>query len=223
MSNNTSFVPGPDAEFSVFANGFATTLAANPSAYKLSPEAVTELQNKVSAWDTSFTALHQKRDAAKAATSEKVLRREGAEELIRTLAKLIQADPEIPEPLKVDAGLPEHSKTRTPSTAPVSAPASEIEACNVMRHSIRFIDTDNTLSGARPKGVLGIEIYRFVGNEAPVSYEQYSMYGIVTRMRARVDFTQDDIGMYAYYRFRYVNRVGEVGPWSMPTEAMVTG
>ena len=216
-----SFIPTRDADFDMWANTFVDTVKANADNYGLTPDEIKDLEGGVAGWDTKFSDMFAKREAAKAATVGKDEMRKSFEETLRNISRQIQADPNVSNEMKADAGLPIHSTSRTPVTAPDSAPTAEIDACNIQEHQLKFFDTNNTFRRSRPRGVFGVEIFRFVGNEAPLSDEQYQMVGTVTRMNATVTFGSQQAGQTAWYRFRYINTRGEVGPWSMVYNATV--
>jgi hypothetical protein len=79
----------------------------------------------------------------------------------------------------------------------------------------------NVRSRVRPRGVFGIEIWMYCGDEVPVDDGQFKMYTTATRMSANVAFTSEQAGKTAWYQFRYVNTRGEVGPWSMTYSSTV--
>ena len=220
---NTRFIPARDGEFDLWARTFTATVKANAAGYGLSAEDITVLQTKTADWETRYSEMFQKREASKAATVRKDDTRGSYEEFLRNLARQIQADPNVDNGMKTDAGLPVRSTARQPAPVPDSAPTVEIETSNVQEHKIRFFDTNNTFRRSRPRGVFGVEIYRYIGDAAPLNDEQYSMYGIMTRMNATIQFSGEDVGKHAWYRFRYVNTRGENGPWTLRYEAMITG
>ena len=69
---------------------------------------------------------------------------------------------------------------------------------------------------------MGIEVWMFIGDEAPISDDQFNMYSFATRMSTTVSFTAEQAGKNVWYHFRYVNRRGEHGPWSMVYSSTVT-
>ncbi len=52
-----------------------------------------------------------------------------------------------------------------------------------------------------------------VGNVHPTP-EQFRPFGLATRLTQVVSFPASDSGKTAWYRFRWVNRRSEQGPWS---------
>lgn len=174
---------------------------------------VAELTASFNKWDTSYTGSIQQRDAARAAVVSKDENRNGLEEMIRTIARQIQADPNVTDAEKAAAGLPVHSTARTPVAVPTTAPSAVIDRTQVQEHTIRLFDDANPHRRSRPKGVMLCEIIGFVGNVHPTE-DQFRPFGLATRLTKVVSFSASDSGKTAWYRFRWVNRRGEEGPWS---------
>ena len=210
-----SYVPGNDSIFSTWAGSFVSTVGADIAAYGVSAEELTELQALEAEWNSSFTQLVDKRDAAKAATSAKDSKRQAYESMIRKLAQKMQNDPNVEEFRIIDAGLPAHSTTKTPNPIPTTAPIAAIETCAIREHFIRFTDWESSSSRAKPRGVIGIEVWLHCGEEVPVDDNQYQMYAVSSRMSVSVTFDAEQAGKSVYYRFRYLNSKGQTGPWSM--------
>lgn len=223
MMSTTSkdYVPENDAQFSVWADSFVATVETNEAGYGLTTDDVAELKALEADWDGKFAELISTRDAAKSATVEKDESRSAYETKIRQLAQKIQNDPAVSEGLKVDAGLPAYSKTRTPVPVPTTSPIAEIDASQIREHFIRFTDSASPNARIRPRGVMGVEVSVAVGNTAPTEDDQFNVYAMSTRMSTKVAFTADQAGQTAWYRFRYINTRGEFGPFSMVYNATV--
>jgi hypothetical protein len=103
-------------------------VAANPTVYGVKPETVTELQNEETTFDSSFNDAIQQRDAAKGAVSLKNQSRKQFEELIRSVARQIQANPEVTDNEKLQAGLPVHDTKPSPMPFPTGAPMVLVNA-----------------------------------------------------------------------------------------------
>ncbi len=79
-------------------------------------------------------------------------------------------------------------------------------------------------SRARPKGVLGAEVWvKLVdaGQPAPTDPAVLSFLTLTTRPTVRTEFKAMDGGKTAVYMLRWVNTRGEKGPWSEICSATV--
>ena len=212
--NSSDFIPNRDSDFNVWAHAFLTSVEAEPTEYGLTAADITTLQTTVAEWDTSYNEMHQKRDAAKGATVGKMESRSLLEELLRNYARQIQADPKVSDELKADAGLKVHSSSRTPVPDPTTAPVISIDAGTIQQHFLRFTDSISPNSLSRPRGVFGVVIFYHIGTTAPVDDEQFVLHSTATRMKATINFSNADGGKTAWYRTRYINTRGVLGPWS---------
>ena len=208
-----SYIPATDAEFHVWAQNLVTKVASEPAVYGLKPETVTALQATEATFDTSFSGAMQQRDAAKGAVILKNQSRKQFEEMIRTVVRQIQANPDVPDSEKVEAGLPVHDNQPSPMPFPTNSPTALITA-SALRNVIRFADPNHPTRSYRPRGVMSIEIIAHIGDTAPVSMAQYLPLGVATRMIHPITFGVEDGGKSIWYRFRWIGTRGEVGSWS---------
>ena len=216
----TRYIPRADAEFYVWAANLVNKVAANPAGYGLKPETVTNLQSSESSFDNSFNGSIQLRDAARAAVNQKIQNRKSFEEMIRMVARQIQANPEVSDTEKLEAGLPIHDNQPSPIPLPTSAPTALITA-SYLRNVIRFADSSNPSRGYRPRGVMGIEIIAHIGTSAPTAMNEYEPMGVSSRMKHDIEFSVADGGKSIWYRFRWIGTSGKLGIWSNNFEATI--
>ncbi len=134
---------------------------------------------------------------------------------------MIQANPEITDAEKAEAGLPIHSTSRRRIPAPTVAPAAEIDITAPMRHMVHFFDAANSRRKTKPAGVKFCEIIMFVGDAEPENIELYRNVGVTGKSSYTIGFDTIDVGKTAWYRFRWTNPRGEAGPWSTAYSATV--
>lgn len=92
-----------------------------------------------------------------------------------------------------------------------------------LRHEIRFVDEATPTSRAKPKGVMGCEIWVKVGTTAPADPTEPTFLGLDTASPYVAEYPSTDPGKTAYYMLRWVTTTGEKGPWSETVAATVTG
>ena len=219
---NNIFIPSGDSQFATWAQTLLNVVAAQPVKYGLTAEVITELTSGVETWETSFQSAIQQRDAARAAVVAKDTERKALVEFIRSVARQIQADPNVSDSSKMQAGLPVHSSSRTPAPIPTTSPVVTIEPTQVQEHTIRLMDDENPHRRSRPRGVMSCEVIGFVGNSHPGAGD-FKPFGLTTRMHKIVSFPATDVGKTAWYRFRWINTRGIEGPWSTTYTATITG
>ena len=205
-------------ELTSFATQFATVVAEEPEKYRVTPEEVTRLKSQVEGWANARTANIAAKDAAKSTTQAKQLTRAELTDLLRDLGRRIQADSNVSDAARAEAGLPVHKPSRTPVAVPKTAPIGQIHVEGPLQHSVRF--TADTHRG-RPEGVIACRIYVAFGEKAPGSLENYRMVAQTGRSPFVMSFNAEESGKLAHYVLRWVNSREEVGPMSSPISATV--
>lgn len=207
-----------EEDLSSFATQFATVVAEHPEQYRVTPEEITKLQTQVTEWDQARTANIAAKDAARSTTQTKQLTRTELTELLRDLGRRIQADSNVSDAARAQAGLPVHKSTRTPVSVPKTAPVGRVNIDGPLRHSLIF--TSDTHRG-RPEGVIGCRIFVGFGEKAPRSLSDYRMVAQTGRSPFVMTFQSEDSGKLAHYVLQWVNSREELGPMSSPISATV--
>lgn len=133
----------------------------------------------------------------------------------------------------------------TPTPTPATRPQAVVQAGQRLTHTLRLTDESTPTCRARPKGVLGAEVWvKLVepgtGHQAlgtgegtgsgaspglvPSAQSQvpgFSFLTMTTRPSFRAEFKAGEGGKTAVYMLRWVNTRGEKGPWSEITTATV--
>ncbi|MEZ6124022.1 MAG: hypothetical protein R3C49_12730 [Planctomycetaceae bacterium] len=213
-----SAIPSQEDEFSAYATQFTSVVADHPEQYRLTPEEVTTLKQRLGVWDQDLAAAVAARDSAKAAQQSKVLARAELEAILRDLGRRIQADSNVSNAARVQAGLPVHKTSRTPAPLPKEAPVGRVEMAGPLQHLIHF--SADTHRG-KPEGVIGCRIRVFVGENAPKNPADYVFVTQTGRSPFRMTHNEADSGKVAHYLLQWVNSREEVGPWSAVVSATV--
>ncbi|MCH8806210.1 MAG: hypothetical protein IH986_08995 [Planctomycetes bacterium] len=71
----------------------------------------------------------------------------------------------------------------------------------------------------KPPGVLGVQLWRKLGDPAPVNESELEFVGEFTRTRMTLDYQITQGGQTVYYRARWVGTRGDTGPWGETASA----
>lgn len=127
------------------------------------------------------------------------------------------------DPAKLSAiGLTPRDMKPTAAPEPNSIPVATVEY-DILKHTIRFRDASTPQKRARPKGMLGAEVWRKVGGEAPRADSDFQMTALQTASPHVIFYSKEDGGKTVYYRLRWLSRSGKKGGWSEVVEATVNG
>lgn len=110
-------------------------------------------------------------------------------------------------------GITIRDTVRTPMPVPATIPVATIGISTPLQHIIRIKDSESAGTG-KPKGVMGCEIFRKIGDEPPKNTSELSFIAVCTRNVYTVNYSFEERGLFVYYRMRWINTRGEQGPWS---------
>jgi hypothetical protein len=99
-----------------------------------------------------------------------------------------------------------------------------IDSRHRLRHSIAFADESSPTSTAKPRGVIGTEIWIAItpsGTAAPSDQAAFQFVALDTRSPHAIDFTGADAGRAAHYLLCWTNTRGQKGPWSETATATI--
>jgi len=119
-------------------------------------------------------------------------------------------------------GLDVYDDEPTDANAPTSQPMAWVDYAK-LKHTIYFRDSATPLSEAKPKGVKGAEIYRYIGTSAPTSESDYDFLTLDSSSPYVVFYTMEDAGKKAFYMLRWVSTSDEIGEWGITIETTING
>ena len=125
-----------ESDLTSFATQFASVVAEHPEEFRVTSEEVTKLQAQVADWDQALAANVAAKDVAKSTTQAKQLTRSELTDLLRDLGRRIQADSNVSDAARAQAGLPIHKSTRTPVAVPKTAPVGRVNIVGPLQHSL---------------------------------------------------------------------------------------
>jgi hypothetical protein len=220
---NSDYIPDPDSEFNIWQGKLVTVVEANATAWTIPADAVTGLKTVQTSWTTAFAKASVYQDRSTADVRAKTDARKVYEKRLRGFVnEYLASNSKIDNSQRESLGITVRTGQRTPVGVPASFPIGKIDFSIRCRHSIQIIDND-TNAKAKPVGVHGCEIWFKNGGEAPKGDNDFSYVATDTKNPYIVNFTTADVGKMVYYRFRWVNKRGQPGPWSSIESAVVGG
>jgi hypothetical protein len=217
------FIPISDVIFFEWVKVFATYVNEHFAELGLTPEQNARLQSFFSEFLVDYPAhLDAKRNAA-AITQRKDTSRGNLKNVVREFAALIQANPLVTDAQRAALGItiPKSRKTHTP--VPSTKPIAVIDNRNRFEHIIRIYDEATPKRRAKPKGVMGCQIWLKIGGSSTAGYSEFIYHTLTTKSPHIVTFKGEDAGKMAHYNFRWVNTRNEPGPWSETVSVTISG
>jgi len=116
--------------------------------------------------------------------------------------------------------------THAAGTGQATRPVGVVDTSQRLRHEIRFTDETTPTRRAKPKGVMGCEIWVKVvpvGEPAPTDATGMQFLALDTASPYIAEFDGSQAGKTAHYMLRWVGTQGEKGPWSETVSATIVG
>lgn len=200
---------------------FNDGVTGNEANYGLTAAQTADLGTLISGFETNVDALDAARAAEDSAQGGRDDARDDLVTAVRKTINLVRAN-DVSKDLLGKAGLDEYDDTKTASPAPTSAPFAMIDY-GKLRHKIAFRDANTPNSEAKPDGMLGAEIWRYIGDTPPESYKSYEFVTLDTASPYDCYYDASDANKKVYYILRWKSKNGELGEWSETVEATVNG
>ncbi len=217
MANNQGYVPRRDADFDQWQINLRTIVSANLVAWGIPATENSALNPLQNAWNSAYAVAKNRTQRTSEEVQAKSDARDAYEAALRLfIQRFLAINPAVSDSDREAMDITVRDTERTRPPEPQQAPKVTIESVTQKRHKLRIVDPLNPESKQKPEGVVQVQLYRFIGETAPVDVEEYEFLSNVTRFLYTVKFTMADAGKRAFYIARYENSRGEVGPFSEP-------
>lgn len=213
---NDDYIPRNDDAFRTYAANFASRLTANPALYMITPGQAATVQAVVDDYVAKYTIAAEPITRTKQTIIDKDDARSVAETMIRQYAIDVKNNEGITDGDKVNLGVRPINPDREPIDPPTTQPLLNVLGALEGMQTLRYADANTPDSAAKPYGVIGLQLFRGVGETEPIPKEQCQFLGSFTRNPVDVMFDDADDGKIATYYGRWATAKGEVGPWSVP-------
>ncbi|MCH8804976.1 MAG: hypothetical protein IH986_02680 [Planctomycetes bacterium] len=209
------YIPRPDAEFDGWQQNWVTYAAANAAALGLDPLVdIPAIQAGQTAWDADYDGHLTAAAAAQAARAAKVAERGSFETLLRSFSQQIQKRTGTTNEQRGGLGITILDTEPTPVPAPTTAPVLNIVTSERLRHVVEASKTALEGGGlGKPSGVRGVQLWRKIGDPAPVNESELEFVSEFTRTRMTLDYQMSQGGQTVHYQARWVSTRGASGPW----------
>lgn len=220
------YIPDADGAFDAWQVNFLAYAAVHAAELGLKPADVTPAVDAGEQWHSDYLRHLAARQAAAAATQTKNGSRRALVDLVRPLVARIQASPQVDDAERAALGITVPDRSPTPAPAPASRPIVRVDFSRRLHHLIRFADERMPTRRARPRGVIGAEVWVKVsppGEDPPADPAELTFLSLATRPPAVAEYTGAEAGRMAHYMLRWLSTRGEAGPWSETASATVGG
>jgi hypothetical protein len=217
-------MPRPDGDFSAWANHAYEALNTWYATQGFSTDDLNPLKEALESWNEAYPAHVAAQAAAQAARQAKDLARAEVERSARGVVAFVQGYPATTNADRAIIGITIRDTSRTRSPQPTTRPQALVQAGQRLTHTLRLTDESTPTRRARPRGVLGAEVWvKLVAPPGPAEPAPtdpigdpatFSFLTLSTKPTLRAEFPTTAGGKTAVYMARWVSTQGEKGPWS---------
>jgi len=217
------YIPPKDADLALWAQNFSDLITANPATYGLLPADAVAIAASNATWQAAFIVATNPATRTTVTIAAKNAAKVAFIALARTYGSQIRINPGVTNADKLDLGLNLPNNSPSPIPPPVTWPILALPSAGPGLHEVRYADSSSPASRAKPPLVVQLQLFRGVAVAAIVDPALTSFLAGVTKNPYQSTFSDPaDTGKVATYFGRWLNRNGQVGPWSAPVDMVVT-
>lgn len=220
------YIPRQDGRFDEWQDNYTGYALDNSPALGLSHAEVEALETAQIAWRKRYSAVVAARAELSSAVAAKDAARADYVKLVRSISGRLRVSPQVSEAQRVALGLPIPDTIPTRTLPPDTFPVFTIDMTQRLVHRLRFTDSATPQKRAKPRGVLGAQLWVALtapGQPTPTDLDAYTFSRIVTRTPTAVEYAGEEAGKTAHYLVRWINTKCEPGPWGPIASATVAG
>lgn len=217
----TDYLPARDQDLLAWSLNASSRITANPVQYGLDAPAAVALAALVADYQTRLASATNPVTRTSVTTSAKEISKKALKAKIRSLMRIVNADPDTTDPLREELGLRPRDVEPSPMPVPPTRPLVTVEPLGGMQIGIRMRDEATPDSRAKPVYGSGAYLWAKVGDAAPLSLAECSFLGTATRTKHVVTQPPSALNKTCWIIAQWVNDKGETGPTSVPASVSV--
>jgi hypothetical protein len=212
MSVSKNFIPRPDAVFNEWQGTLVNYVRVKLPVWNVPQEDFTALTTLQTDFSAKYAKAENPETRTPAAVTAKIEARNAYEKGMRTFVKEhLTNNHRVTDEDRRNMQLPIHDTKPTPVDPPKSMVLGRIDFSVHQQHTVHVEDSAGK---GRPDNAHGFEAWRKTGGEPPTSDDDFRYAGFSPSTTLTLDYPLADVGKTVYYRFRWVNRRNQPGPWS---------
>lgn len=215
-----SFIPSKDADLINWGANFTDLITASPATYGLLSADALVLQDNFDQFNAAYDLAINPATRTIVTVAAKDEEKAGFLSLARSYAAIIRANVGVSNANKTALGLNIPDPTPTPIPPPSSVPVLAVPLVGPSQQYLSIADQFTPTSKAKPFGVAGMLLYRFVGTAPAVDPTLASVISMETRADRIISTEGILAGKIVTYWGRWYNRKGQLGDFSSPVSCV---
>lgn len=218
-----SYIPSREGELAPWAVNFDTLVTAAPAMYGLAAPDAVSIHSYVSAFTAALTLASDPVTRTLGTIVDKDSKKAAMLDVLRSYAQRIKANAGVADADKANLGINVNPRTTTPVPTPTTFPTVALSIPAALRIECRVADSATPDSSAKPRGVIGAQVFVSTAANPPTDVTTWRFAGFATRRTFTLDFDGDEAGKVAHVAMRWQTRRGDVSPWSATQSTFVVG
>lgn len=205
------YPPGREADLITATQTFHDIANVSPVTYALTAPQLTQLATLLADFQTKWDVCQVPGTKTKVAVQNKNQSKVNLVAYLRSLVRIVQNAPTTTNAMRLELAIPERDLEPTPIPVPGSAPILTVTKVWGRQISVKL---ESAVSEGRglPPGVLGAQVYTFVGAEPATDTQVWFNQGLVTRTTFLIEFpTTVPAGAKVWITAAWTNPRGQMG------------
>jgi hypothetical protein len=205
------YMPRKDVEALNWVRYFSNGLTDRPAMYRVTADEAAAVAAAYLLFADAYAQVVPLEMRTASAVSAKDAARARAESACRPLYARIKSDPTVADSDKILIGVRPINSARTRIGPPASMPLISLVMVTLDGHMLLVRDAETPSRMRKADGAVQVQLFGAIGDGATSQY-----IGSYSRPRITIRYPQTANGQSVTYCARWINRRGEVGPWSRP-------
>lgn len=211
MADDNRYPPGREADLITAAQTFHDVATVAPATYSLTALQLTTLGTKLSDFQTKWDVCQVPGTKTRVAVELKNVSKADLVAYLRSLCRIVQAAPTTTNAIRTELGIPLRDAIASPIGVPASAPILTVRKVWGRQITIRLESADIEGRGLAP-GILGAQVYTFVGDEPASDTQVWVNQGLCTRTNVVIQLADETpAGAKVWITAAWVNPRGMAG------------
>jgi hypothetical protein len=211
MADDNRYPPGREADLITAAQTFHDVATVAPATYSLTAAQLTTLGTKLSDFQTKWDVCQVPGTKTRVAVELKNASKDDLVSYLRSLVRVVQNAITTTNAMRAELGIPLRDYLPSPIGVPGSAPILTVRKVWGHQFTCRLESADVEGRGL-PPGVLGAQVYTFVGDEPASDTQVWVNQGLVTRTNFVIQLADETpAGAKVWITAAWVNPRGQAG------------
>ncbi|MEM9415894.1 MAG: hypothetical protein AAGA29_10520 [Planctomycetota bacterium] len=216
-----NFIPTRESVLVTWTKSFEQTIAKQPTDFGLTVEQATAYTTAQAAFAAAYQTANEPMTRSPGNIEIKNTAKDALIALTRELVKIIQAYPGTTNDMRRELGVTVPDLDPTPVPPPSETPTIDVLSVDGWTLNVRLHNGESSRRG-KPVGVKGATVFSYVGDQPPMSVDDWKFEGNTTKTDTKVVFpTTVAPGTKVWLTAFWFNPTAQSGPAATPVSRYI--